>query len=241
MIICCAGKEPCREEMFVAQEINSLSSSLSEELYYRWNLSDGKIVDGQGRIWIQVDARKVKKWPIDILVQIEGFKRWPKGCPLEAIAKVQKCKNAKVLIQTGPPSEWRSRVHEKLTGNLIELGDAVRLADVIILGSLVELGTFQPAAPGQVIYQNRKVEFVRVLKEGRIKSSNQSLWFTVQLFPPESPEAEVAPEPGEEYLFFLEKMSKRMTNGRVMKILRATDANVKRVNNLIEARSVKAK
>lgn len=105
MVICCGGKRRCREETFVATV--TTSGFQSKELYHRWKVSDGRIVEedeltGQGRLWVRVDARKVKKWPIELSVQIEGYKNYPEGCPLEATVKVQRCKNAKTLIRVDP-------------------------------------------------------------------------------------------------------------------------------------------
>jgi hypothetical protein len=118
---------------------------------------------------------------------------------------------------------------ESFTGKAIKAAEAVKLADTIVVGRLIDPGTPQPDAPGEIYYENAKIEVIRTLKGN--KSEQLTVSFSVQKI--SSTGAEKAPEKGEQYLFFIKSRGPRALKG--IKILRATEDNLNAVSKLVDS------
>lgn len=117
---------------------------------------------------------------------------------------------------------------ELFTGKAIKAEDAVKTADLIVVGRLTDLGLPQTDAPGEIYYENAKLEITRTLK-GNSETYTIPISFSVQKISPTAAEKE--PEKGQEYLFFIKKNGDSRLKG--VKILPATESNLSNVTNLI--------
>jgi hypothetical protein len=117
---------------------------------------------------------------------------------------------------------------ESFTGKALKAEEAVKSADTIIVGRLIDLGMPQPDAPGETYYEDAKIEVVRTLKGN--KSEQLTVSFTVQKVFPRA--VEKVPEKGQEYLFFIKTRAPRAL--RAIKILHPTQDNLNAVLRLAD-------
>jgi hypothetical protein len=122
---------------------------------------------------------------------------------------------------------------QTFTGRLIRNEEALKLADSVIVGRIVEVGERDLGGPGQVYYGNVKVEVVQTIK-GRIYKT-VTLSLKVQTDPEE--EFEQIPTIGDRYILFLKKLNPKDTRG--IKLIEATEENLTTIVALARATAVK--
>lgn len=122
----------------------------------------------------------------------------------------------------GPESQQDRGVQMKseYLGKSLDTKDALKRATAVVLAELIDLGTGDPGAPGQVYYGGGKIRVIKKIK-GEVKEVQLTISLTVQRVPKEI--AEEMPKEGEVCIFFMTLHPDKTY--RVHKILEGTQEN----------------
>ncbi len=81
----CEENSCCGEKVIFSSAIQS--GGETRQPTFKWSVSSGKIIKGQGDGQIEVDAREVKE-PIEVTLEV-GNLNFPVGCPITAKYKTE--------------------------------------------------------------------------------------------------------------------------------------------------------
>jgi hypothetical protein len=116
--------------------------------------------------------------------------------------------------------------NQYFTGRAITNEDALKLADSVVVGTIVDLGNLDAGAAGQTIYAKVKVEVSQTIKGTASKAI--SLILKVQKIPVKL--FEETPKVGNEYIFFVQRLDPKTLEAT--KLLQATEENLSSIGAL---------
>lgn len=142
---------------------------------------------------------------------------------------VPAARNAKVSNSAFVQSQESAAIAatESLTGKRVAPEKAAKSADAIVVATLVDPGIPNANGPGESYWWNATIGVTRTLK-GDFPTGLQKISFVVTMIPGKVEEH--LPAKGVPHIFFLKKVG---TDFKGIKILRATDANLQLVANLL--------
>ena len=84
---------------FIAEVGGNISPDV-EKMRFKWSVSNGKIISGQGAPIMMFDANESKGNLIKVKLKVEGLNNWPAACPKKISLSIDRCKEKEKSAST---------------------------------------------------------------------------------------------------------------------------------------------